>query len=241
VDALGHYLEGEGIPTTQISFIREHTETIQPPRALWVPFELGRPLGVARDPAFQHRVLLAALELLEAERGPVLDDFPDEGYDRTSEGDPQQQVWACPINFADQRQEQTISEKLAGEIRELKPWHDLRMERSGRTAMVSFSADSAGRFLGELALGNVPANPLTDVSMAAAIRIAAQDLKAFYFEAVTARPGGDPLSSQAFTRWFWNETMAGRVLFAVKEWCSKQDDKALRLAGAMLLVPLGQQ
>ena len=65
--ALAHYLEAEGVPTTQVSLIREHTETINPPRALWVPFELGRPLGAPEDPGLQRRVLMAALNLLEAQ------------------------------------------------------------------------------------------------------------------------------------------------------------------------------
>lgn len=73
---LAHYLEDEGIPTTQISLIREHTTTMRPPRALWVPFPLGRPFGAPDDPALQRRTLLAALKLLEADAGPVLDDFP---------------------------------------------------------------------------------------------------------------------------------------------------------------------
>ena len=72
---LAHYLEEESVATTQISLIREHTEIIRPPRALWVPFELGRPLGRPVNPALQTRVLIAALKLLEAEDGPVLEDF----------------------------------------------------------------------------------------------------------------------------------------------------------------------
>ena len=61
MSALGHYLESEGLATASISLIRLHTEKIRPPRALWVPFELGRPLGVPDDPAFQTRVLRALL------------------------------------------------------------------------------------------------------------------------------------------------------------------------------------
>ena len=60
---LGHFLEDEGVPTVQISLIREHTEIIKPPRALWVPFMLGRPLGVPDDGEFQKRVLRSALAL----------------------------------------------------------------------------------------------------------------------------------------------------------------------------------
>ncbi len=69
---LAHYLEDEGIPTTQISLIREDTQQIRPPRALWVPFELGNPLGAPDQPELQTRVLRAVLGLLERETGPVL-------------------------------------------------------------------------------------------------------------------------------------------------------------------------
>ena len=62
--ALGRWLEEEGIATTQISLVREHTAAISPPRALWVSFIMGRPLGVPGDPAFQRCVLLAALRLI---------------------------------------------------------------------------------------------------------------------------------------------------------------------------------
>ena len=75
---LGHYFEEQEIATTQISLIREHTETIKPPRALWVPFELGRPFGVPNDSEFQRSVLEHALDLLERSSGAVLEDFPEE-------------------------------------------------------------------------------------------------------------------------------------------------------------------
>jgi hypothetical protein len=75
VGGLAHYLEDEGIPTTQISLIREHTELIRPPRALWVPFDLGLPLGAPDDPELQIRVLRAVLGLFERESGPVLEDW----------------------------------------------------------------------------------------------------------------------------------------------------------------------
>ena len=76
MSALGHYLEERGLATAAISLIRPQTENTKPPRALWVPFELGRPFGPPSDPAFQRRVVLAALRLLEREDGPVLiEDF----------------------------------------------------------------------------------------------------------------------------------------------------------------------
>lgn len=51
---------------------------MNPPRALWVSFDLGRPLGVPGDAAFQTRALTAVLNLLEAPAGPVLVDYPED-------------------------------------------------------------------------------------------------------------------------------------------------------------------
>ena len=95
MSALSHFLETEGLSTTGISLVREHTEAMAPPRALWVPFPLGRPLGAAGDAAFQHRVIAAALALLDRPEGPVLEDFPDAAPEDGS-GEP----WSCPVRFA---------------------------------------------------------------------------------------------------------------------------------------------
>lgn len=58
--------------------VRLHSEKIEPPRALWVPFELGRPLGLPNDTDFQKRVLRACLSLLDATAGTVLKDYTEE-------------------------------------------------------------------------------------------------------------------------------------------------------------------
>ncbi len=76
---LAHYFEDEGVASTAIALVREHAAAIRAPRVLWAPFELGRPLGAPDEPAFQRRVLRAALDLLESDDGPVvLADFPAE-------------------------------------------------------------------------------------------------------------------------------------------------------------------
>jgi hypothetical protein len=75
---LARALEAGGIATTSISLIREHTEKIKPPRALFVPFPFGLALGPPGDVDLQHRVLAAALDLLSVPAGPVLCDFPED-------------------------------------------------------------------------------------------------------------------------------------------------------------------
>ena len=240
--ALAHYLEAEGIPTTQISLIREHTEKIRPPRALWVPFELGRPLGAPEDPAFQRRVLLAALSLLEVREGPVLQDFPDDApeaaFGEALEG------WACPVNLTAEISQETDLEKLLStfkrEVTELRPWYDLRLKRRKRTSVAVFDPFAASELLSGFAAGEMPEITEKDLSLATALRLAGQDLKAFYFEATMARPGSTSPTSAELSRWFWQETAAGRILMSVKERCLKKADESLRKTGAMLLVPLDQ-
>ncbi|MGE3465240.1 MAG: selenoprotein B, partial [Pseudomonadales bacterium] len=80
--------------TTGIALVRENAASMQPPRTLWVSFPLGRPLGKPADPAFQHRVIAAALELLARESGPVLEDFPEDAPAPGTENAP-----ACPVSF----------------------------------------------------------------------------------------------------------------------------------------------
>lgn len=240
--ALAHYLESEGIPTTQISLIREHTATIRPPRALWVPFELGRPLGAAENQAFRRRVLLAALELLDAAEGPLLVDFPDEAPEDAAGRDKDLEGWSCPVSFAPEIRQETDLERLRSafkrEVAELRPWYDLSLEKRDRTVVVEFGPESASELLGSFAVGEKPVIPQADLSIATALRLAAQDLKAFYFEAATARPGSASPSSTDFSRWFWQETTAGRILKAIKDKCLKGADKSLQKTGALLLIPL---
>ena len=91
-------MEAEGLPTAQISLVFMHTELIQPPRALWVPFELGRPFGTPGKAAFQRRVISAALALFERESGPVLEDFPEDfPEDAPGEAPLDTEGWSCLV------------------------------------------------------------------------------------------------------------------------------------------------
>lgn len=68
-------IEREGISTVGITLLREVTEIIRPPRALFVSYPMGYPLGAPNDAALQHRILAAALRLLDCENVPVLEQF----------------------------------------------------------------------------------------------------------------------------------------------------------------------
>jgi hypothetical protein len=70
-------LERRGIATVVINLLRVVAERVRPPRALFVPFQHGYPLGRPNDPQQQHTVIEAALSLLEDEAlaPPALVDY----------------------------------------------------------------------------------------------------------------------------------------------------------------------
>ena len=138
VGGLAHYLEEDGLATAQIALVREHTETVRPPRALWVPFPMGRPLGVPNDVAFQRRVLTSVLDLFEADAGPLLVDFPDDApADPEGASEDEMDGMACPVPMAPAADEDDadMAAALMREIVRLGPWYDLTVEKRGRTTV----------------------------------------------------------------------------------------------------------
>ena len=233
--ALGHFLEEEGIATTQISLVREHTAVMNPPRALWVSFILGRPLGVPNDPAFQRRVLVAVLGLLEAKSGPVLDDYPE---DAPRPPDEELEGFACPFTLSRPPEKSDLAGELQREIAELVPWHQLSRKERGRTTagMSGLTAESAARFVTDLIAEPSIPSYRDDLTPAGALRLVCHDLKAYYFEAAAAQPGAR--AAMEAEQWFWRETVIGQVFFKLREVCMAGEDKALRHFGAKNVVPM---
>jgi hypothetical protein len=240
VGALAHYLEEEGLATTQISLVREHTEIVRPPRALWVPFELGRPFGPPGDAVFQRKVLIAALQLLEASAGPVLADFPEDAPHSEMPAIPM----ACPVYFpSEQDGAGSAGEMLSAfgdEVSQMSNWYDLSRQIGGRTTAISgLTPEEIALFLAAFVRGEAQESPLPEVPIAAALRMAVEDLKACYLEGIAAQPGG-PGGSAAMADWFWGETVAARVINAVREICLGMADADHQLLGKLLLVPRTQ-
>ena len=178
MSALSHFLETEGLSTTGISLVREHTEAMAPPRALWVPFPLGRPLGVPGDPAFQHRVISAALALLDKSEGPVLEDFPEPAPENGS-GEP----WSCPVRFARAATGEDLAGAARAELAGLATWHALAVRRRGRTA-----AGTSGLAIEQCLDLVIDASEAGDSEDMRRLKAAVEDLKQHYVEAITARP-----------------------------------------------------
>ena len=62
-------IEKTGIPTASVTLLREVTERVGPPRALFVDRPFGYPLGAPNDAPLQRVIILAMLALLK-ERVP---------------------------------------------------------------------------------------------------------------------------------------------------------------------------
>jgi hypothetical protein len=232
VGALGHYIERAGVPTAQISLIREQTAAIRPPRALWVPFMLGRPFGAPDAPDFQRRVLRALLALFERSSGPVLEDFPDDAPGGSAQAD----GYACPVSFAPApAQPAGVAQALHAEIGQLAPWYDLARKRRGRTTVGVFgpNVEAAARHIVAFIDGAAPSVP--GMRPGVAVKRACDDVKAYYYEAMAAQPGS--LAPRAIEELFWNGTAAARALLAVWKICLASDDESLKPLRLVGLVP----
>src|SRR5438093_3110428 len=162
--------------------VREHTEKVKPPRALFVPFPFGAPVGRPNDPQFQHRVLAAALALFERPSGPVLEEFPDDGG---------MVVTPDPVS----RQGPAAAEPdVAFEVTTVRPYYQRFVEAHGRTS-VGLAGVPATRFRGlvrmlERYAAGQPAEPPVEpdgVGLSQYVRWACDDLKALYVEARLAQ------------------------------------------------------
>ncbi len=221
--ALGHFLERHGIPTTGISLVREHSEIVRPPRALWVTFELGRPMGIPDDARFQRRVMKAALDLLTRTDGPVLADYPEDAPEVTDFSG-----WACPISLS------PVGENsLLAEIDQLASWYELAKSSRGRTTVGISGLDmpAAGALVSGALTGALPE--------AQALKEAIDDLRAYYLEAASAFPGpGTPALQK---KWFWEETKLALALLALQPRLAASADPQHRILGNLTMIPAAER
>ena len=235
MSALAHYLEEEGIPTVAISLIRPQTEKTKPPRALWVPFELGRPFGPPSNAAFQKRVNLAALRLLERERGPVIiEDFPED--DPRERPDP---TWRPP--FAKPDLDGASAARLAVALEDESERVEAAFRRAAKqrertiVGLSGLSIAEAGRYMAGWLRGQTPQSPNAEMSAPLTLRFAVDDLKAAYIE--VALFGSAKPSSRQLGDWLWNDTAAGTAIFALRSIYLTSEDERLKAIAGLFLVP----
>lgn len=224
-------LEEAGFATVALASVRAQAAKTRPPRALWTSAALGRPVGEPDDPAFQHRVLLAALRLLERPGGPViLEDFAEDPpglLDAEGWQPPPIPAWTAPAT----------PDQFAAELAALRPvWESARRKRGRTSVGLSFQPpeDWAGFLRGALSgeLATVP--PLATAALTQ--RHLCDDIKAFYGEA--AQADGSAPSPRQVDGWFWRQTAAGALLLALRKAALASENNALRTVGGRFFVPV---
>ena len=204
-----------------------------------MPFELGRPLGAPNDRIFQRKVLFSLLNLFERADGPIIiNDF----LENAPETDGDVEVLSCPVSFEDEKPDDSdpLKTGFIREIQAMHPWYTMALKKRGRTTVGGSGIEISflGEFLYSFVKGSIPENPRDDVDIAVTLKLAAEDLKAYYVEGVTSQPGQEGLSSSALKEWFWNKTKAGNVLLELVKSCSKSENEMIRMTASHFIAPM---
>ncbi len=168
----------------------------------------------------------------------MLEDFPED----EPEND-EITVLACPVNFSQNAVEPGETDQLLAAFRRemtaMRPWYNTAVNKRQRTTVgvSGIDLEALGDFIYAFVRGKEPKNPRDDISLAYTLKLAVEDLKAYYIEGITAQPGQAGASSQVLQDWFWDETVAGKVLLALKKVCEASPDRIMSLIGAHFIVP----
>jgi hypothetical protein len=220
---LARVFEEAGLTTITLAMVHEHAAKVKPPRALFVPFPFGYALGKPNDLRLQHRVISAALDLLQREQGPVLEDFPEDEA-------PQALIQASAV----QQLAADAQQAPADEVTTLRAFYERWVEdQCGRTAVGLCGVPQRRwrgviRFLESCSRGedaDMHERP-AGVPVPQFIRYCIDDLKAFYYEARMAQRPHE--TEPELHRWFWGETAVAQLIRAVAQRMSASDDPALK-------------
>lgn len=212
-----------------LSLVREHTAKVNPPRAVFVPFPFGLPLGHPGNSAEQQAVLDLAFSTLDAASGPVLLDFPDSGQ-VDEDGSPLQ---ASQVRLS----EHAADIDLATEVTLMRRYWEQHQERTRRTG-VGLSRVPPQRFRGVVRFLEAFCNDSSadaaerppDMDKLLFIRSAIEDFRVMYVE---GRLETHPAESSADRQhWLLGETALGVFLRKLRDAMDASDDPKIK-AGAI--------
>ena len=235
MSVLAHYFESAGFATVMVGFVREHIEAIRPPRALWLDFPMGRPMGKPNDPAYQMKVIRAAFELFDASSGPLLEDFPE--IIPVQDG---RMGYALPVDLVlttdDVGDVDALVAEVQAEIEGLRPAYEAAVAARGRTTVGASEVAVAdlAPYIAAFVKGDKPKSPRKGVTPIPLLKLVVEDLAAYYTEARTHRDGIDDI--ETLGKWFWEETKAGQLVLWLEAMSLESEDKVLRQIVEMSLI-----
>ncbi len=224
MSVIAHWIEQAGINTVVIGSIKPQLEKIKPPRALWVPFELGRPLGPPSNPEVQLQVLRQALGLIETAQQAIIEDFETDDPRATPA-----KVWNAPGIDA----MTTVAEECAA----LKVYYQQQCVSQSRTSVgvAKTPIIELAELFDHVYQHNKLKEIREDISSRLMFRLALDDLKAYYIEAALGN-NKQPSSVQIYD-WIWKDTLLGKQMRELRKRFMESDDKKISDLGAKFIVP----
>ena len=199
--------ERAGLTTVNLALVRGQAESSKPPRALYVEFPLGRPLGRPDDVELQTDVMTAAFALLERDDVPVLVDYPlviEEESDEPA---------SCPMP---PRHDPDLHPAI-DEARGLRHAYQRNVDATGRTLLGRVTSPDVDGVVALIAKMIEIENgaSLDDVGLAGGAAIAAgQDIRAYYEEAGLQL--ADVTGARSLESWFYRTTETGQLIRRVR-------------------------
>jgi len=180
-------------------------------------------------------VLLAALRLFEAKTGPLIEDYPE---DAPAADEPEGDGFACPVSFTRPVTDAGLSGELQREVAQLAPWYELVGKKQGRTTatLSGLTPAAMAKFIADFIADPATQSYRAEVPLVLALRLATQDMKAYYLEAASMQPGAR--AALEAREWFWRSTAAGQAFLKLRDACLVHPDDAVKGFGARSLVPL---
>ncbi len=218
-----------------IALVPQHAEKVSPPRTLSVPYPLGRPLGKPQDADLQHEILTAALSLLTRSDGPIFEDFDVDA----EEVGPGEAAWVEPDLSSIAQTEGGIVAQVKAEMALLQPSYERQLERGYTTVgTAGCSLSEAVDFVHEFAAGEKSVPAIESREVAGRLKCGIQPSGITMTMSVSE--GGNMVTIKQLEDWYWGQTMAGRLVRAVKQNLLNDQNKILKLTASLLLVPGSQ-
>lgn len=183
----------------------------------------------------------SALRLLETATGPTIEDYPHDAPDGNGDG-----VWACSISMP-VPDASDLESALRTEVDLLTPWYEETRRRRGRTTVGMSGAtpeqiDAVVAFVSACAEGagfsDVPESargPNWIHPMPMLLRYVVEDLRAYYQEAVTSRPGSSAPSQHDMHSWIFEQTALGRALMQIGHQIAEVGDPPLLMMRGFII------
>jgi hypothetical protein len=131
-----------------------------------------------------------------------------------------------------------LTQGLQQEITLLEPWYKESIRLFNRPRLDGLTMNSPEEMINYLVSFVVDPNIETFIPgqpITRALKLIADDLKYFYYQAAMARP--DNVSDIQLSNWFFGETLAGKLLINIRKICLEHENPNLKIIGRTNFLP----